>query len=145
MSAFAAASAQRATATPLEQNKAVVRRWIEQGFNRRNPAIVDELFVEDVVIGGQPVGRARLRQSMIQRLTAFPDLVVTITDILAEGDQVVIWYTARGTHRGEYEGIAPTGRLVTWVGSDLLRIERLKIAEGRFLDDSLGLLRQLQK
>jgi len=145
LSAFAAQSAPRLPATTLEQNKAVVRRWIEEGFNRRNPAIVDELFVENVVIGGQLVGRARLRQNMTQRLAAFPDLDVTITDILAEGAKVVIWYTARGTHRGEFEGIAPTGRRVTWIGSDLLRIERLKIAEGRFLDDSLGLLRQLQK
>lgn len=60
---------------------------------------------------------------MNQRLAAFPDLQVTITDILAEGDKVVIWYAARGTHRGEFEGIAPTGRRVNWIGSDLLRIE----------------------
>ena len=134
----------RAPALTLEQNKAVVRRWIEEGFNKRNTAVVDEVFVEDVVIGGQAMGRARLRENMRRRLAAFPDLEVTITDILAEGDKVVIWYEARGTHRGEFEGVAATGRRATWIGSDLLRIDRLKIVEGRFLDDSLGLLRQLQ-
>lgn len=134
----------RAPAITLEQNKAVVRRWIEEGFNKRNPAIVDEIFVEDVVIGGQAIGRARLRENMLRRLAAFPDLEVTITDILAEGDKVVIWYAARGTHRGEFEGIAATGRRATWIGSDLLRIDRLKIAEGRFLDDALGLFQQLR-
>jgi predicted ester cyclase len=81
---------------------------------------------------------------MRRRLAAFPDLVVRITDILAEGDKVVIWYAASGTHRGEFEGIAATGRRATWIGSDLLRLHRLKIAEGRFLDDSLGLFRQLR-
>jgi predicted ester cyclase len=134
----------RAPAVTLEQNKAVVRRWIEEGFNKRNPAVVDEIFVEDVVIGGQAIGRARLRENMRRRLAAFPDLVVRITDILAEGDKVVIWYAASGTHRGEFEGIAATGRRATWIGSDLLRLHRLKIAEGRFLDDSLGLFRQLR-
>ena len=134
----------RAPAITLERNKAVVRRWIEEGFNKRNPAVVDEIFVEDVVIGEQAIGRARLRENMLRRLSAFPDLEVTITDILAEGDKVVIWYEARGTHRGEFEGIAATGRRATWIGSDLLRIDRLKITEARFLDDSLGLFRQLR-
>ena len=72
----AAPSGQRPPAATLEQNKALVRRWIDEGFNKRNPAVVDQLFVEDVVIGGQPIGRARLRQNMAQRLAAFPDLHV---------------------------------------------------------------------
>src|SRR6185436_7976686 len=84
----AAQSAPRAPAVRLEQNKALVRRWIDEGFNKKNPAIVDEIFVEDIVISGQRIGRAALRQNMIQRLTAFPDLEVTITEVLAEGDKV---------------------------------------------------------
>jgi len=143
-SGVAAQFRQREPAMTLEQNKALVQRWIDEGFNKRNPAIVDEIFVEDFVVGGQRIGRTGLRQNMIQRLTAFPDLEVTITEVLAEGDKVVIWYAARGTHRGEFEGISPTGNRVNWIGSDLVRIDGAKIAEGRFLDDSLGLLRQLR-
>jgi len=143
-SSIAAQSAPRAPAVNQERNKALVRRWIDEGFNRKNPAIVSEIFVEDFVVGGQRIGRAGLRQNMMQRLAAFPDLEVTLTEVLAEGDKVVIWYVARGTHRGEFEGIPPTGKRVSWVGSDLLRIDGSRIAEGRFLDDSLGLLRQLR-
>jgi predicted ester cyclase len=80
---------------------------------------------------------------MSLRLAAFPDLQVTITDIMAEADKVVIWYTAQGTHRGEFQGFQPTGKRVNWLGSDLLRVAGGKIVEGRFLDDSWGLLRQL--
>ena len=143
-SVVAAQSAPRLPAVSQERNKALVRRWIDEGFNRRNPAIVSEIFAEDFVVGGQRIGREGLRQNMMQRLAAFPDLEVTLTEVLAEGDKVVIWYAARGTHQGEFEGISPTGKRVSWIGADLLRIDGSKIAEGRFLDDSLGLLRQLR-
>ena len=138
-----ARSPQRILEGNLEQNKALVRRWIDEGFNKKRVAVVDELFAEDFVVNGQRVGRTGLRQSMMQRLAAFPDLEVAITEVVAEGHHVVIWYAARGTHRSTFEGIPPTGKRVTWVGTDLLRIEEATIAEARFLDDALGLLRQL--
>ena len=136
-------SQQSSEGSGLEQNKILVRRWIEEGFNKRDLKVVDELFVEDFSVNGRKVGREGLKQSMSRRFTAFPDLHVTITELLAEGDKVVIWYTAQGTQKGEFEGVRPTGKLVNWVGSDLLRVEGAHIVEGRFLDDSLGLMRQL--
>jgi len=126
-----------------EQNKVLVRRWIEQGFNKSDLRVVDEIFVENFAINGVVIGHENLKQSMRLRLTAFPDLHVTIEEIIGEGDQVGIWYTAQGTQRGEFEGISPTGRRVRWVGFDLLRVRSGKIAQGRFIDDSLGLMRQL--
>jgi predicted ester cyclase len=62
---------------------------------------------------------------------------------MAERDKVGLWYTAQGTQTGEFEGIRATGKKVNWFGSDLLRVEGGRIAEGWFVDDSLGLLRQL--
>jgi steroid delta-isomerase-like uncharacterized protein len=127
----------------LEENKALVRRWIEEGFNKRDLKVVDELFAEDFAVNGQKIGRAGLKQSMSRHLTAFPDLHVTITEILAEGDKVVIWYTVQGTQRGEFEGVRPTGKPVNWFGSDLLRVEGRQIVEARFISDLIGLMRQL--
>jgi steroid delta-isomerase-like uncharacterized protein len=127
----------------LERNKALVRRWIGEGFNRRDLKVVDDLFVEDFVVNGARIGRTGLKQSMSQYLTTFPDLTVVIDKIVAEGDEVGIWYTARGTQRGEFRGVPPTGKQVSWVGVDLLRVERGKIVEGRFVDDALGLMQQL--
>jgi predicted ester cyclase len=127
----------------MEQNKALVRRWIEEGFNKRDLKVVDEIFVETLPINGVMIGRENLKQSMRRRFTAFPDLHVTIEEIIGEGEKVGIWYTAQGTHKGEFEGISPIGRQVSWFGFDLLRVKGGKIAEGRFIDDSLGLMRQL--
>jgi len=127
----------------LEKNKALVRRWIEEGFNRRSLNVVDELFAEGFVVNGQQIGRDGLRKSMSRHLTGFPDLHVTITDVLAEGEQVALWYTVEGTHRGEFDGVPPTGKQVSWTGVDLFRIGGGRIVEARFLSDALGLLRQL--
>jgi predicted ester cyclase len=126
-----------------QQNKVLVRRWIEEGFNNKDLKVVDEIFAETFSINGAVIGRENLRQSMKLRFTAFPDLHVTIEEIIGEGDKIGIWYTARGTHKGEFAGISPTGRQVNWFGFDLLRVEGGKIAQGRFIDDSLGLMRQL--
>jgi steroid delta-isomerase-like uncharacterized protein len=126
-----------------ERNKALVRRWIEEGFNQRSLKVVDELFAERVAVNGQIVGRDGLKQSMRRHLGGFPDLHVTIDDIVAEGRKVGIWYTVEGTHRGAFEAIPPTGNHVKWVGFDLFSIDGDKISEARFLSDFHGLLTQL--
>jgi predicted ester cyclase len=73
----------------------------------------------------------------------FPDLHVTIDDIIAEGNKVGVWYTVEGTHRGEFAGIAATGNHVKWSGFDLLTVEHRKISQARFLSDFFGLMTQL--
>ena len=127
----------------VERNKAVARRWIEEGFNNRKLSVVDELFQEEFVVNGHAIGCDGLKQSMGRHLRGFPDLHVRIDDVVAEGNRVGIWYTVEGTHRGEFEGIQPTHKKVTWVGFDLLTIEDGRISEGRFVSDLLGLLKQL--
>jgi predicted ester cyclase len=129
--------------TDLERNRALVRRWIEEGFNRKDLTVVEEVFIEDFRVNRSPIGHGGLKQSMRRRFTAFPDLHVSIVEIMAERDKVGLWYTAQGTQTGEFEGIRATGKKVNWFGSDLLRVEGGRIAEGWFVDDSLGLLRQL--
>jgi predicted ester cyclase len=68
---------------------------------------------------------------------------VDLTATVAEANQVAIWYTARGTHRGDFGAVRATGKTATWTGSDLFRFEGNTIVEAQFLDDSLGLMRQL--
>jgi steroid delta-isomerase-like uncharacterized protein len=133
----------RTSEASTERNKALVRRWIEEGFNQGSLNVVDELFAERVRINGQIVSRDGLKQNMSRHRRGFPDLHVTIDDIVAEGSKVGIWYTAEGTHRGEFEAIPPTGNRVRWVGFDLFGIDGGKISEARFLSDFHGLLIQL--
>ena len=126
-----------------ERNKALVRRWIDEGFNQRSLTVVDELFTEQFAVDGRVIGRDGVKQSMTRHLAGFPDLHVTIDDILAEGPKVGIWYTVEGTHTGEFEAIPPTGNRVKWGGYDLFNVEDGKITNARFLSDFHGLLTQL--
>ena len=80
----------------LEANKALVRRWIDEGFNKRDLTVIDAVFAESFTVNERTLGRSGLKQSMAARLAAFPDPRVTIVDIVAERDRVAIWYTARG-------------------------------------------------
>jgi steroid delta-isomerase-like uncharacterized protein len=134
---------QTAAKTTEEEHKVLVRRWIERGFNERYADVVDELFSPNVTVNDEPVGHPGLKRSMRRFISAFSDLRVTTVEVIAEGDKVVMWYTVQGTQTGEFEGIPPTRKQVRWYGADFFRIEKGKIVECRFLDDSLGLLRQL--
>jgi steroid delta-isomerase-like uncharacterized protein len=129
--------------TVSDNNKILVHRWIEEGFNRQNLAVVDEIFAEQFAVNGQIIGREGLKGSMRRHLMGFPDLHVTIDDTVAEANKVGIWYTVEGTHRGEFESIPATGKHVKWSGFDLLTVEDGKIAEARFLSDFFGLMAQL--
>jgi len=76
-------------------------------------------------------------------LAAFPDLRVTVDDLLAEADKVAAHITMKGTHKGEFMGIAPTGRQVEMRISDIVRIAGGKAVERWGVEDSLGMLTQL--
>ena len=131
------------TSQVTDRNKGLVRRWIEQGFNQHDVSVVDALFVEKPVVNGVVVTQDAVKQSMRRHLSGFPDLHVTIDDVLAEDRKVAIWYTVEGTHGGEFEGVSSTGKRVKWTGIDLFRIEEDRIAEARFFSDLHGLLMQI--
>lgn len=76
-------------------------------------------------------------------LAGFPDHRSRLEQVVAEGDAVVVRWTATGTHEGEYLGIAATGREATWTGIDVFRIDCGRIAEVWSEADGIGLLRQL--
>ena len=86
---------------------------------------------------------ARPRHPIAQFLTAFPDWQEEIVQLDAEGDAVAGRFRCSGTHRGEWQGIAPTGREVTWQGINIFRFECGLIVESWGVADHLGLLRQI--
>ena len=132
----------------VEENKAIVRRLWEEVINKGNMAVVDELVATNYIDHTQtPELVARdpesYKQVVIMFRTAFPDLHVTIEDKIAEGDKVVSRFTVRGTHKGEFMGIAPTGRQVTVTGIAIHRIAGGKLAEVWINMDFLGMMQQL--
>jgi steroid delta-isomerase-like uncharacterized protein len=130
-----------------EDNKALMRRWYEEVFNQKNIAAIDEFVapnvVDHLVPPGMPGGIEGTRQGVNMYLTAFPDLHLTIEDMIAEGDKVVDRQTARGTHQGAFMGIPPTGKQVTVTAMNISRIADGKIVEHWVELDTLGMLQQL--
>jgi steroid delta-isomerase-like uncharacterized protein len=130
-----------------EDNKAIVRLTAEEVFSKGNLAIVDEIYAPDFVchfiVGPEWKGPDGVKNNVQQHRTSFPDWNEQIEDIIAEGDRVVIRFTSRGTHKGEFEGIPPTGNQVTIAEVAIFRIADGKIAEQWGFPDIMGLLRQL--
>src|SRR5438445_13365894 len=87
-------------------------------------------------------GIEAFKESPTAILSAFPDLVETIDDLVAEGDDVVERMTLRGTHLGEFMGVAPTGTPVSWTAIAVYRLEEWRIAECWLETNILGLVPQ---
>ena len=127
-----------------EQNKALVRRAWEIVDN---PDILDAVYAPDVVWHepDQEIrGLEQAKQFVSTYETAFPDMNVTVEDVIAEGDKVVTRVTLRGTHQGETEEFGPpTGRQVELKGITISRIEGGKIVEDWDAYDNLSAMQQL--
>ena len=131
----------------LEQNKELVRRSVSDFYNRENLAAADDLYTTDYV-GHDPAGFKagsveQHKQFMAGLYAAFPDFHVDIDEMIAEGDKVVKRFTVRFTHQGEFMGVAPTGKAITFSGTDTYRIAGGKLAECWSNIDWLGFRQQL--
>jgi steroid delta-isomerase-like uncharacterized protein len=131
----------------LADTKVLVRRLFEEVWNQGNLAAIDELFAPSYVrydpAAPEAKGLGGFKQLVIRLRAAFPDLHFTLEEVIAEDDKVMTRALLRGTHRGEYLGIAPTGKPVAVMGMVVLRIAQGKFQEGWLMIDNLGLLQQL--
>jgi steroid delta-isomerase-like uncharacterized protein len=129
-----------------EQNKALAR-YVRQEFDRGNWAVIDEAYAPDVVMhfagNPTPLDLEGMRQLFDAFYTAFPDTTHTFEDQIAEGDKVVTRATLRGTHRGVFQGVPPTGRKIAVEATLIDRISDGKFVEHWSSMDSLGLMQQL--
>lgn len=130
------------------QNKALVRRGVEEVWNGQNFDAAYDIVASDFVVhasrpGNETYGAEGAKQFYVALHQAFPDVEFKIEDHVAEGDRVVTRWSARGTHKGEFQGIPPTGTQVSLHGIDIDRIVNGKIVECWMNFDELGLLQQL--
>lgn len=129
-----------------EASKNLVRRMYEEAWNEGKLDVIDEICAPDYVgIGpyGNEHGPESVKRGVTNRRTAFPDIHVTIEDVISEGDKVVARLTFRGTHKGEFQGIQPTNKEVTWSGIWIYRVANGKFVERWHNYDMLGLMQQL--
>ncbi|MHB8647424.1 MAG: ester cyclase [Thermomicrobiales bacterium] len=138
--------AENAETQQREANIGIVRRYFDAA-NAGDLDALDDLLAPDVIdhaaYAGQPAGRDGFKAFIAMWRAAFPDLVYTIEDEIANGDRVVVRWTGQGTHLGMYHHIAPTGKRVTMSGIQINRLAGGKIVEDWTSTDELGLLRQL--
>lgn len=132
--------------SPEENNKALGRRIVD-ALNAGNLAGIDELFAPSYVDRNPSPGAtpdvAGLKQSLTRFRTAFPDFRYTIEDEIAVGDKLVHRLTARGTQKGEFQGVAATGKQATWSELHIGRIANGKFVEHWGIGDQLGMMQQL--
>ncbi len=129
----------------LEENKAIVRKMIE-AINKQNLASLDEVMAPDFVLHmhAQQVQGWKVNKQVIEdEIKAFPDLHVAIEDIIAEGDKVCVRLQETATHTGEYRGLAPTGKKLSYTVVAIWRIVEGKIVEGWIVYDQMDFLKQL--
>lgn len=129
-----------------EENKAVVRRLIEEVWNGDDPDAADELVAQDVVNHAAAEHRHGIEGTKhIGRWVraSFPDARMEIVDMIAEGDKVAVYVTSSGTHEGEFRGIPPTGKHFSVEHVHWFRLADGKVAEHWNVRDDLGHMTQL--
>jgi predicted ester cyclase len=133
----------------IEQNKAIVRRYLDRVVSHGDPAVAEQVVAPGVVFTSPYTAEpARGREAFLAMITglrsAFPDLSLAEHAVLGEGDLVATRWTASGTHTGgPFGGLAPTGRRFAITGMSMYRVADGRIVEGWVNDDSLAMLRQL--
>jgi len=117
----------------LEANKAVVRRWIEEGLNQKQVEVIEELAGPNYLLYWSPVPTPvdfpSYKQLITSGLSAIPDFHIEIHALIAEGDCVTARMTQSGTHVGEFAGVPGTGKHITQPAIAIYRIEDGKVAE----------------
>lgn len=129
-----------------DQNKALVRRFFDL-VREGNIDAFDDLISPDLIEHEELPGLTRNREGVKQFFRmfgqAFPDLQITLDDVLADEEKVVARSTWRGTHQGEFMGLPATGKAITFSVIDIMRVADGKMVEHWGQADTLGLLQQL--
>lgn len=130
-----------------ETNKEVVSRLFEQIWNQGNLAAIDELCSPNAIqfdpTAPQGLDNKGFQQFVTTHRTAFPDVYMSINDMIGEYDQVVVSWSAVGSHQGELMGIPPTGKQVTVNGISIYQLSSGKIISSNTSWDTFGMLQQL--
>lgn len=131
-----------------QDNKAIVKRFIDESFNQRNFDAVQDLVAPDMVEHeampeGAPTGIDGMRMMLNMTLRAFPDFRVTFQHLIAEEDKVVVSMIWTGTHEGEFMGIPATGNTFSMNVIDIFRVQEGKLVEHWGVTDMMAMMQQL--
>jgi predicted ester cyclase len=125
-----------------ERYMQIARQWFTEGW-RGNLALADDIFSDELRTNGVLVGVAGPAGRIRDRLAAFPDLTTTIEDMFVSGDKLAVTLIWRGTHTGDYGGVAASGKPVAVRDSAIWHFRDGKVAEILTLQDQFGVLKQV--
>jgi predicted ester cyclase len=126
-----------------DENTAVVLRYWERCWNHQDVAALSATHSETFSQNGMPLGIGALSESLQGFFASFPDVRVTIDDVVAVGDKVLMRVTYCGTQSGPYQGHAPTGRAIRVSGLELFLLVRGQVVHHWHEMDHLAILLQL--
>lgn len=132
----------------IEENKTVVRRFIQEVFVQGNANAVEALADPDFTPhswGPMKPGTASLKEAVKRVSAGLEEVSMKIEDIIAEGDKVAVRLTAHATHRGEFMGMPPTGKSYTISETHIFYVKNGKVTEHWRDADMLGLMKQLKE
>jgi steroid delta-isomerase-like uncharacterized protein len=134
-------------AMPVD-NKSIVRRMYEEVWNKRNLEVAKELIspshaMQLIDLPDSGIGLEAYARNVVQYVRAFPDLKFTILDMVAENEKVVAFWNISGTHKGEFRGIAPTGKKVSVDGITINHVSDGKIIDSYVSLDLWSMMQQL--
>jgi len=116
--------------------------WNERRLEFIEHVIAETHAISDPTVAGGAVGPAAYRRQVERFLTGLPDLHFEVDDTITEKDKLVVYWTITGTHRGEFLGVPPTNKKVSFSGITINQIRNGKIIESTVIWDGLGLLEQ---
>jgi steroid delta-isomerase-like uncharacterized protein len=119
-----------------EQSKQLIQKWYDEVINGRDLDAIGDYFSDERMVEG-------IRRGCFSYFTSFPDLHVSVDELIAEGDRVFVRSTMTGTHDGEYKGLPATGRHVAAESAEVFRVEGGRFAGYWCLANVAGLIRQL--
>lgn len=133
-----------------KSNETLVRRWFEDVWNQKRPEVIDELLSPDCIARGMGPngtdlhGPEGFKSAHTLFAGAFPDLHITLDEVVAARDLVATHFTCRATHSGDNMGVPATGRPVVFSGMTMARIQNGRVVEGWNVIDLLSVMQQIQ-
>jgi steroid delta-isomerase-like uncharacterized protein len=128
-------------------HKLLFGRLYHSVWNERRMEYIDQIIAEthalgDPTVSGRGVGPSAYRRQVERFVAGLPDLKFIVDDTISEGDKLVVYWTITGTHRGEFLGVPPTNKRVSFAGITINQIANGRILESTVIWDGLGLMKQ---
>jgi len=127
-----------------EKNKTLARRFYDEILNGRKLDVADEILSSEYLDhSAAALGLENFKTYLAMITSVFPDIKVTVEDLLADNDKVAVRLTVHGTQHGSFRGFPPAARQATWTGMDIIHISDGRIKERWSERDFLNMLLQL--